>query len=103
MAVASGGSRALVINEKDNVAVLLDPADRGGVVTLLDSSLNALGAVEVQAAIEPFHKVAIRGIAEGESITKLGEIIGRASSPIAPGEHVHVHNVVSTRLSLGGR
>lgn len=103
MAATDGAPRALVINEKDNVAILLNPADRAQVVTLLDSSLNALGTIKIQTAIEPFHKVAIRRIAEGESVTKLGEIIGRASSPIAPGEHVHVHNVVSARLSPTGR
>jgi altronate dehydratase len=95
-------SRALVVNGKDSVAILLDSATRGEVVTLLDASLNAFGTVKTRAAIEPFHKVAIREIAEGESVMKLGEVIGRASCPIARGEHVHVHNLVSARLSRGG-
>lgn len=39
------------------------------------------------------HKVAIREISPGEPIRKYGQIIGFASKPIKPGEHVHTHNV----------
>jgi altronate hydrolase len=39
------------------------------------------------------HKVAVRPIAAGEPVRRYGQIIGFASSPIAPGEHVHVHNL----------
>ncbi len=41
------------------------------------------------------HKFALRPI-DGEVI-KYGEVIGVADRPIAPGEHVHVHNVKSRR------
>ncbi|MBL8550565.1 MAG: altronate dehydratase [Hyphomonadaceae bacterium] len=45
------------------------------------------------AAIPAGHKLAVRAIATGEPIIKYGQIIGFAASPIAPGDHVHVHNV----------
>jgi altronate hydrolase len=38
------------------------------------------------------HKVAIRPIAEGEAIRRYGQIIGFATTPIAPGQHIHTHN-----------
>ena len=38
------------------------------------------------------HKVAIRPIAVGEPIRRYGQIIGFATAPIAPGEHVHTQN-----------
>ena len=38
------------------------------------------------------HKVAVRPIAVGEAIRRYGQIIGFASQPIAPGQHVHVQN-----------
>src|SRR6267143_2581869 len=38
------------------------------------------------------HKVAIRPIATGEPIRRYGQIIGFATSPIAPGQHVHTQN-----------
>jgi altronate hydrolase len=39
------------------------------------------------------HKIALRGIKQGEAVTKYGQIIGFASKDIEPGEWVHVHNV----------
>ena len=38
------------------------------------------------------HKVAVRALAAGEPILRYGQIIGFATSPIAPGCHVHVQN-----------
>src|ERR1700719_3282871 len=38
------------------------------------------------------HKVEIRSIAVGEPVRRYGQIIGFATSPIAPGQHVHEHN-----------
>ena len=38
------------------------------------------------------HKVAIRPIAVGEPIRRYGQIIGFATAPIAPGQHVHTQN-----------
>ena len=38
------------------------------------------------------HKVAIRPIATGEAIRRYGQIIGFATAPIAPGQHVHTQN-----------
>ena len=47
------------------------------------------------AAIERIpagHKVAIRPMETGEAIRRYGQIIGFATAPIAPGQHVHEHN-----------
>src|ERR1700675_2674276 len=38
------------------------------------------------------HKVAIRPIAVGEPIRRYGQIIGFATAPIAPGQHVYTQN-----------
>ncbi len=38
------------------------------------------------------HKVAIKPIAEGAAIRRYGQIIGFATTPIAPGQHIHTHN-----------
>ena len=38
------------------------------------------------------HKVAIKPIAVGEPIRRYGQIIGFATIPIAPGQHVHMQN-----------
>jgi altronate hydrolase len=51
------------------------------------------GAVTPAQPITRGHKLAIQAIAEGAPVRKFGQIIGRATHAIAPGEHVHVHNV----------
>src|SRR6201988_1672771 len=38
------------------------------------------------------HKVAIKPIAVGEPVRPYGQIIGFATAPIAPGQHVHTQN-----------
>ena len=41
------------------------------------------------------HKYARRAIRAGENVIKYGMPIGHATCDIAPGEHVHVHNVAT--------
>jgi altronate hydrolase len=51
------------------------------------------GTVRPPAAVKMGHKFAVRPIAAGEPVLKFGQVIGFAGRDIAPGEHVHVHNV----------
>ena len=46
-----------------------------------------------KARIMAGHKVAVRAHAPGDAVRRYGQIIGFATQPIAPGEHVHVHNL----------
>jgi altronate hydrolase len=39
------------------------------------------------------HKVAVKPVAVGEPVMRYGQIIGFATRPIAPGQHVHVQNI----------
>ncbi len=43
------------------------------------------------------HKLAIRDLAEGDTVIKYGVDIGRVVRGIAAGEHLHVHNVKTKR------
>ena len=45
------------------------------------------------------HKMATAAIAVGEPIKKFGQIIGFATLPIRPGEHIHTHNCGVTEFS----
>ena len=56
--------------------------------------IHPLDNVEIH---EDGHKYARRAIRAGENVVKYGMPIGHATCDIAPGEHVHVHNV-STNL-----
>jgi altronate hydrolase len=85
--------RALVLGApEDNVAVAVAALSAGEVVRL------AGGEVVAGAAIPFGHKLATRAIRAGDPVVKYRETIGIASADIAPGEHVHVHNVRSSRL-----
>jgi len=87
-------ARAIVLDARDNVATALVPLAAGDTETA--------GGVQVvlAAAIPRGHKYALRPIAHREPVVKYGQPIGRATAPIAPGEHVHTHNVVTQRGML---
>jgi altronate hydrolase len=59
---------------------------------LLPGTPVAEGVV-ARARIPAGHKVAVRPHGAGEAVRRYGQIIGFATAPIAPGEHVHVHNL----------
>ena len=81
----------LVQRPADNVATALRDLAAG-------EAVDAGGRRVAVRDFIPFgHKLAIAAIAKGERILKYGQPIGRATADIAPGEHVHVHNVESER------
>jgi altronate hydrolase len=57
-------------------------------------SLNGLRLTAL-SDISAGHKLAIRAIAPGEPVRKFNQIIGFASQPIAVGELVHTHNLIT--------
>ena len=65
---------------------------------VLIARTSLMPGVEVSAGvvttdrIPAGHKVAIRPIAVNEAIIRYGQIIGFATQPIAPGQHIHTHN-----------
>ena len=92
--------KVIIIHEKDNVATALVPLAAGSSL-LVDVGGNA-ERVRIIGDIPVGHKVALRPIGAGENVVKYGEPIGQASTVIAAGEHVHVHNVTSHGVKAGG-
>ena len=85
----------VVLNDADNVATSLAPLDAG---TRIEVALNGeIRTITVLDSIAFGHKLAIRTMAPGDDVVKYGEVIGRASEAIEPGQWVHVHNVESAR------
>src|SRR5881227_1321862 len=80
---------AVHLRPEDNVAVAARRLDPGTEVQYNGSRLTVGGRVGLG------HKVALRPIKKGEAVYKYGQIIGFAGRDIAPGEHVHVHNVAA--------
>ena len=81
----------LVISARDNVATALEPLDAGRTITVRNTTVVAADA------IPRGHKIALRAIPAGDAVIKYGSPIGTASCDIAPGAHVHTHNVASAR------
>lgn len=49
--------------------------------------------ISVSGLVPPGHKVATRAITAGEAVRRYGQAIGTATQAIAPGQHVHTHNL----------
>ncbi len=88
-------SKAVLINEKDNVATAIVPMKAGSSVPMEIQGRKE--KIKLLSSIPMGHKFALRDIRQGEDAIKYGEPIGKATMAIARGEHVHVHNLVSHR------
>ena len=74
-------------------SIVISPGDSVGVaLTALKKGARADG-VTLAEDIERGHKFALKEIKAGENVIKYGEVIGRALCDIAPGEHIHTHNM----------
>lgn len=76
-------SKVLIARDGDNVGIALIAMAPGDAAT----------DFVVHETIPAGHKFAVTPIAAGEAVVKLGHVIGRASVDIAPGSHVHSHNL----------
>jgi len=80
----------------DTVAVAVqdvDPGTASGAVL----STGERRQLPVTERIPLGHKFAVEAVAEGAPVTEYGFRVGTALQPIAAGEHVHVHNLGSSR------
>lgn len=90
--------KAIKIDKKDNVAVVLRKVEKGwGVVWTKDGETASVQAMDT---IPMYHKIAVRDIPAGEPVVKYSEHIGIAAMDIPAGSHVHVHNVRNHREAL---
>lgn len=90
---------ALIIDDKDNVIVAIEPISKDSDVTYVtkageEKSLKAVDDITI------YHKIASKDIEKGTPVVKYGEHIGIAACDIKAGSHVHVHNVESHRENL---
>jgi len=95
MAVATAPS-SLFLHPDDNIAIAARQIPKE--THLQPSGLGY--AIDTREQIELGHKVAIKPIAKGTPVRKFGQIIGFATTDIAAGQWVHVHNIEAGTLSL---
>ncbi|MEI4485205.1 altronate dehydratase family protein [Frigidibacter sp. MR17.14] len=74
----------IVLHPEDSVAIARRAVPAGTVLP---------GGIVTTSVIAPGHKIARRAHAPGDKVLRYGQIIGFASAAIAPGEHVHEHNL----------
>jgi len=88
----------LVHEQADNVGVV--------VVEGLKAGTNMLGVIThdntdfrltAKNDIPIGHKVALKDLSPGDTVTKYGEDIGKMVGPAKVGEHVHTHNCKTKR------
>ena len=79
--------KLLIINEKDNVGVVLEPADKGDLCVFNQITIETLEPIQFA------HKIALVDIQKEENVVKYGENIGFALSDIKKGQWVHLHNM----------
>jgi hypothetical protein len=84
----------IVLDPKDNVATALRDLDGPSVVSIANPDGSRFD-LEILQHIKLGHQVAIRPIPLDAPAIKHGEPFGLATADIAPGEHAHVHNIIS--------
>lgn len=75
------------LHATDNVAIARVPVSAGSELKVEGQALTA------RESIPAGHKIALAHIPQGGIVRRYGQIIGRASQAIAPGSHVHTHNL----------
>src|SRR5450631_1528522 len=87
---------ALLLRPGDDVAVTTRELPAGMRV------LTAEGALELSGDVPRGHKLALRNLAAGSVVHKYGQSIGRATTDIVAGTHVHTHNLGMDDTDLFG-
>ncbi len=97
MSKSGSGWTAVQLHPRDNVICLLRAHDAGERPAAQNVQTPAL-----TSDVPSGHKIALSEILEGELVFKYGHPIGRATRGIAPGDHVHLHNLVGLAVENGG-
>ena len=79
---------ALLLRPADDVAVATRQVPAGTTVRLPDGA-----EATTRSTLPRGHKLAVRPVAAGAEVRKYGQPIGRATRDVAPGDHVHTHNL----------
>lgn len=88
----------LVHDHADNVGVVVVEDLKAGTDMLcVITHDNSDFRLTAKADIPIGHKVALKDLSEGDTVTKYGEDIGRMVGPAETGAHVHTQNLKTKR------
>ncbi|ADB16456.1 Altronate dehydratase [Pirellula staleyi DSM 6068] len=80
---------AIYLHPSDNICVAARTLDAGLKLDIAATTITLSSLIKIG------HKIAIAPIAKGSFVYKYGQIIGTATCDIAPGDHVHSHNLTN--------
>ena len=88
----------LVHGSDDTVGVVVvETVKAGAALSGLDMEAGRSLHIDALADIPLGHKIALKDLAEGETVLKYGHDIGKAVAAVKAGDHVHVHNMKTKR------
>ncbi len=88
----------LVHDEGDTVGVVVvETVASGAALQGLSMETGQSVTMTALADIPLGHKIALKDLAEGETVLKYGHDIGRIVAAVKAGDHVHVHNMKTKR------
>ena len=91
-------TQVIVHDKEDSVGVVVvEDVAPGSMLTGWLMATDETLALKALDAIPLGHKIALRDIKRDETVLKYGHDVGRASSDIAQGRHVHIHNLKTKR------
>ncbi|RZJ93505.1 MAG: altronate hydrolase [Brevundimonas sp.] len=90
-------SPVLLLSPRDNVLVCRVALEPGVAFEVAGDHIIA------SAAVPAGHKVARLPLNIGDKVIKHGAAIGSITAPVAPGEHVHLHNMKSDYIATHSR
>ncbi len=76
-----------------NPTIRLHPDDDVLIARTQLVSGATIDGLSVRGLVPPGHKIALRALRQGAPVRRYNQIIGFAARDIAPGEHVHTHNL----------
>ena len=79
---------AVRLHPDDDVVIAKQPLAAGTQIRLDDGE-----ALRVAQLIPPGHKLAVRAIEVDAPVHRYGQVIGFATEPVGPGDHVHTQNL----------
>jgi len=91
---ATPSNAAIHLHPADNVAIARIALSPGQIISIQGTDIT------VTQPVLPGHKVAISAIPAHGNVIRYGNIMGRAATAIAAGQHVHNHNVAFEELAF---
>ncbi len=91
-----GQKTALILDAKDNVAVVLADVAQGDTCLIRKDGGGEFELAATQA-VAFGHKMALADLARDAPVFKYGEEIGKMKEPVAKGGWIHTHNLYCER------